>query len=74
MSRKPLREAWRGLRDEALGEAVIKEMRKDRQEKIQLKATDFIFCHATGFLGITNNRDAAYEMIRQTLGEEDAEP
>lgn len=55
-SRLPLHEAWRGLRDEALGNAVIATMPQERQERLQLTPADFTFCHATGFLGITKSR------------------
>ncbi|CDJ59868.1 melanocyte proliferating gene 1, putative [Eimeria maxima] len=34
-----------------------------------LTPDDFVFCHATGFLGIAKTRAAAYEMIRQTVEE-----
>ncbi|XP_026193511.1 UPF0160 protein MYG1, mitochondrial [Cyclospora cayetanensis] len=73
VSRLPLRQSWRGLRDQALGKAVLAGTPETRRAELQLTPKDFVFCHATGFLGIALSRNAAYEMMRQTLEEAGAE-
>jgi uncharacterized UPF0160 family protein len=52
-SRKPLPEAWRGLRDGALSEAC--------------GVPDCVFVHASGFIGGNKRMEGALEMARKAL-------
>ena len=54
-SRKPLKEEWRGLRDEELSD----------KSKIQ----GCVFVHASGFIGGNKTREGAFEMAKRCLTE-----
>ncbi|CDI79481.1 melanocyte proliferating gene 1, putative [Eimeria acervulina] len=62
-----LREEWGGLRDEALGKAVLANSSSSSSSSSSsggdaaaadepIRPEDFVFCHSTGFLGITKTR------------------
>ncbi|KAL8453314.1 hypothetical protein Emed_000948 [Eimeria media] len=62
-SRLPLLSRFRGLRDQALGEVVLQGVKEERRKTTEaLKAEDFVFCHATGFLGIAKTRVCTDEL------------
>ncbi|KAH9824357.1 metal-dependent protein hydrolase [Melampsora americana] len=52
-SRKPLPEAWRGIRDEALSQLT--------------GIPDCVFVHAAGFIGGNKTRQGAVEMVKKAL-------
>ncbi|CBZ55376.1 hypothetical protein NCLIV_057990 [Neospora caninum Liverpool] len=64
-SRLPLLEKLRGLRDSELGEAVLTDERTDKSE--DMKSSDFIHCHATGFIGGAKTLPAATAMAKLTM-------
>ncbi|KFH02123.1 putative GAMM1 protein [Toxoplasma gondii VAND] len=64
-SRLPLLEKLRGLRDSELGKAVLTDERTQKSE--DMSDSDFIHCHATGFIGGTKTLSAAMAMATLTM-------
>ncbi|KAJ5808901.1 Metal-dependent protein hydrolase [Penicillium riverlandense] len=64
VSRKPLPEAWRGVRDEDLDGVMAAEAEKAGQTKIPAGA---VFVHASGFIGGHQTREGAMAMAVRSL-------
>lgn len=64
ISRKPLPEAWRGVRDQDLDGVMAAESEKAGQEKIPDGA---VFVHASGFIGGHKTKDGAMAMAIRSL-------
>ncbi|PFH35926.1 putative GAMM1 protein [Besnoitia besnoiti] len=68
-SRLPLSKKLRGLRDSELGNAVLANAHTTDAEN--MKSSDFIHCHATGFIGGAKTFPAAMAMATLTMKEAD---
>ncbi|KAJ5909030.1 Metal-dependent protein hydrolase [Penicillium taxi] len=64
VSRKPLPEAWRGVRDQDLDAMIASEAEKNGQAKIPEGA---VFVHASGFIGGHRTREGAMAMAVRGL-------
>ncbi|KAJ5248691.1 UPF0160 protein MYG1 [Penicillium chermesinum] len=64
VSRKPLPEAWRGVRDQDLDGLIASESEKAGQEQLPAGA---IFVHASGFIGGHKTRAGAMAMAVRSL-------
>jgi uncharacterized UPF0160 family protein len=64
VSRKPLPEAWRGVRDQDLDGVMATEAEKSGQEKLPAGA---IFVHASGFIGGHKTKEGAMAMAIRSL-------
>ena len=64
VSRKPLPEAWRGVRDQDLDGLIASEAEKTRKDKIPEGA---VFVHASGFIGGHKTREGAMAMAVRGL-------
>ncbi|KAJ5489607.1 UPF0160 protein MYG1 [Penicillium diatomitis] len=63
-SRKPLPEAWRGVRDQDLDGLIASESEKNGQAKLPEGA---IFVHASGFIGGHKTKEGAMAMAVRSL-------
>ncbi|KAJ5923009.1 hypothetical protein N7516_010712 [Penicillium verrucosum] len=63
-SRKPLPEAWRGVRDQDLDGVMAAEAEKNGQSKIPEGA---VFVHASGFIGGHKTKEGAMAMAERSL-------
>ncbi|PHJ20734.1 gamm1 protein [Cystoisospora suis] len=70
-SRLPLSEKLRALRDEELGNAVINNPLVAGSD--DLRPSDFIHCHATGFIAGTKSLPAALAMVNITMRDADSQ-
>ncbi|KAH8698349.1 putative UPF0160 domain protein MYG1 [Talaromyces proteolyticus] len=64
VSRKPLPEAWRGVRDQDLDGVIAAEAEKTGKQKIPPGA---IFVHASGFIGGHQTKEGALAMAAMSL-------
>ncbi|KAJ5369616.1 UPF0160 protein MYG1 [Penicillium cosmopolitanum] len=65
VSRKPLPEAWRGVRDQDLDGVMATEAEKAGQDKLPAGA---VFVHASGFIGGHKTKEGAMAMAVRSLG------
>ena len=63
-SRRPLPEAWRGVRDEDLDKVMNDDAEKSGKAKIPEGA---VFVHASGFIGGHKTKEGAYAMASRSL-------
>lgn len=68
-SRLPLKESWRGVRDDALDSLMAEEAEQKGAERIPAGA---VFVHASGFIGGHATREGAMAMAVKSLEELDA--
>ena len=64
VSRRPLPEAWRGVRDEDLDKVINDDAEKTGKAKIPEGA---VFVHASGFIGGHKTKEGAYAMAVRSL-------